>query len=1031
MDKYIAFISYRHRQPDQTVAIRLHRMLEHFRIPKDLRTEGRTRLGRVFRDEDELPLSTDLGESIRAALENSEFLIAVCTPEYPKSRWCMEELDSFIAMHGQEHVLAILAEGTPEESFPPQLLFAQDAQGRRKAVEPLAANVTAPSLRQSLKKLKTEKLRLIASMLDCPFDTLYQREKRYQQRRVLAFSGLALAVAAVFIGTLLSKNAQIRAQYEETRRNLLQVQLDESVSLTENARNDLLLGRRSDAVRTLIRALPEDSRPYDPSAEGVLTDALRVYEEQEITFSANIRQDSGIEAWALSADGGTVFTWDAYGLVRAWSASGGKLLWQTSVGSAPSSWTDLPILWSDQASGILCSSGSQLFLLSAADGEEVWCYTPKDQTIYAVLPSVSEGELVLVKEMTFQKQLLTTRLDLMSGSVLEEKAFPVPGTIWTASNHAVISPTGPAAAIACASIKDDHYAWNLLIADRNTLNLQMIPLEHAVSFDSKAVMSFTPGGLLTVAAVELDDSALSIELQVISPDSGEVLHTMTAAGSMNYMLYMEAHMACSDKYALVSCNGNLFIFPLAGSEQVRSVAMPGKVLDILKPGSKQSPYTFLCTFDNGLTSYLICDEESIILTSDLELYSFDSSVPFRTARLDPATEILTVIPDNRANELLIIRDEGPDPTDLGFTADYANPAVSPSGEKVFLSAPYTFAVLSLPENRLLDERAFDEQISYFDHSAITLFTSDEEHVLMSQWIISLSDGTAAPLSTLQGESLKTPVASAWIAAIGKAETAVMLEEFIDSEYSVQSFRLYLDGEAQDKVSAPEGYRLRKSFSNDILWRLGGNGLLLSGAVSPEEQPLPYQLLLYDTVKGQWCPLSGRIAVSSQAAAAAANTERWFALQDGNRLALYDPASEEPLWETETSFFSETVSSLWPSPDDRLLLINYGTRRIAVYRTADGQLLNDLPFEMASGYALCMQQSEDGRLYVFSSGPSAGSDSLILNAETGEMISRITGAFFVNLYTGHLYHSGVSTESSVCYPLYSLEDLLEEARKRTE
>ena len=29
MDQYIAFISYRHRQPDQAVAIRLHKMLEH------------------------------------------------------------------------------------------------------------------------------------------------------------------------------------------------------------------------------------------------------------------------------------------------------------------------------------------------------------------------------------------------------------------------------------------------------------------------------------------------------------------------------------------------------------------------------------------------------------------------------------------------------------------------------------------------------------------------------------------------------------------------------------------------------------------------------------------------------------------------------------------------------------------------------------------------------------------------------------------------------------------------------------------
>ena len=210
MDQYIAFISYRHRQPDQAVAIRLHKMLEHYNIPKNLRSNGQKRLGKVFRDEDELPLSTDLGESIRTALENSEYLIAICTPEYQKSRWCMEELNSFIAMHGRDHVVAVLAEGTPEESFPPQLLFTLDEDGSQKAIEPLAANIVAPSLGQSLKKLKTEKLRLIASMLNCSYDSLYQREKRYQQRRVLAFSGIVLSVAAVFIGMLLSKNVQIQ-----------------------------------------------------------------------------------------------------------------------------------------------------------------------------------------------------------------------------------------------------------------------------------------------------------------------------------------------------------------------------------------------------------------------------------------------------------------------------------------------------------------------------------------------------------------------------------------------------------------------------------------------------------------------------------------------------------------------------------------------------------------------------------------------------------------------------------------------------
>ena len=164
MQSYIAFISYRHQPEDQAVARKLHRLIEHFHVPKELRRDGSKRLGRVFRDEDELPLSTDLGESIHYALGHSEYLIAICTPEYQKSRWCMEELNAFIASHGRDHVLAVLAAGTPEESFPPQLLTDTDADGNIRAVEPLAANIAAPTNAKRMKRLKTEHLRLAAAM---------------------------------------------------------------------------------------------------------------------------------------------------------------------------------------------------------------------------------------------------------------------------------------------------------------------------------------------------------------------------------------------------------------------------------------------------------------------------------------------------------------------------------------------------------------------------------------------------------------------------------------------------------------------------------------------------------------------------------------------------------------------------------------------------------------------------------------------------------------------------------------------------
>ena len=80
MNEYIAFISYRHKPLDIAVAKRLHRLIERYRVPaKYAGKRGSRKLGRVFRDQDELPVSADLSASICRALDSSEFLIVVCT----------------------------------------------------------------------------------------------------------------------------------------------------------------------------------------------------------------------------------------------------------------------------------------------------------------------------------------------------------------------------------------------------------------------------------------------------------------------------------------------------------------------------------------------------------------------------------------------------------------------------------------------------------------------------------------------------------------------------------------------------------------------------------------------------------------------------------------------------------------------------------------------------------------------------------------------------------------------------------------
>src|SRR5829696_8803597 len=93
--RYRAFISY--SKKDQHHAKRLHSALETYRVPKGIEAplQRDRRLGRFFRDDDEMGASRDLGATLRDALENSENLIVICSPHAARSKWVNAEILHF------------------------------------------------------------------------------------------------------------------------------------------------------------------------------------------------------------------------------------------------------------------------------------------------------------------------------------------------------------------------------------------------------------------------------------------------------------------------------------------------------------------------------------------------------------------------------------------------------------------------------------------------------------------------------------------------------------------------------------------------------------------------------------------------------------------------------------------------------------------------------------------------------------------------------------------------------------------------
>lgn len=298
--KYAAFISYRHLPLDMAVAERLHKKIERYRVPKELRKSPEQKtLGVVFRDRDELPLSNDLTRDIYHALDNSEFLIVICTPDTPKSLWVDREIEHFLLKHDRNHILTVLAAGTPEESIPARITHIYAENGtvidRR---EPLCAFIVADQLWKVLWNLQSEFQRLVAAILHKPLDTIRQRARTYRWKVAGAVMAVITAIALGFVGMLVSKNREIRDQ-------LLQTQLNESKTLALVSQNQLDDGDRKSALESALQALPSpgNERPYYAPAETALENALYLYEWPRYKACIRMEEPSGLSKLTISDDG--------------------------------------------------------------------------------------------------------------------------------------------------------------------------------------------------------------------------------------------------------------------------------------------------------------------------------------------------------------------------------------------------------------------------------------------------------------------------------------------------------------------------------------------------------------------------------------------------------------------------------------------------------------------------------------------------------------------------------------------------------
>ena len=430
--RYNAFISYRRTPHDTLVAREVQHSLERFRLPAGIRKKsGKDRIDRIFRDQEELEITADLSGRIERALESSEYLIVICSPEYSQSPWCLHELETFLSLRGHDHVLCVLSAGEPPSVFPDALLHrmreATAEDGRKvtvdETVEPLACDYRG-SFRRAR---RTELPRLAAAMLGCSYDELVMRKERYRRRKLAAVLTAAAAAAALAISYLIWSNAQISRNYRQAQISESRLLASESLEAYENQDR---LKALSSGLQALIGDDP--SRPVTEEAQFALSKATYAYETpSQMLETWRVDLNNDIAEFFISRDGSTLVCMDQTGEFCSYDIQARKLLSQFRVteNAVPSA----PI--EGIAGQLLCYAGGEVACADYRSGETLW----REPMNYGTLGAVElspQGDLIAVAD-SYAVWVLTTDQEPYAGLLLPEKDQYITDLRWSADGSQI------------------------------------------------------------------------------------------------------------------------------------------------------------------------------------------------------------------------------------------------------------------------------------------------------------------------------------------------------------------------------------------------------------------------------------------------------------------------------------------------------------------------------------------------------------------------------------------------------------------
>ena len=450
--KYDAFISYRHIEPDLTIAKILHEMIEKFNIPKHLRTVSNDEnsindkhIFRVFRDREELS-TKDLSTMIEEAIADSENLIVICSKRTFISPWCRKEVQLFKKIHGVNNIIPVLIEGEPDESFIDELknlkatFINSENVEEEKNIELLAADIRPdevkspsfkgyeileyskdPKLNELIKKSldilkKSEIYRIVASMLNVNYGDLKLRHQERYLKRIIYTSVVASIAMLIFVVSVTT--LYLKSVTSERKANEQTSLMTLNMANEANLQGDRILGVliAQEAMKNVSPKM-EKYNKLEAQYENILNNSLIT-----LPFSNQfiLATESETEAFGISSDSKWLISSGSFNNAIIWDLDNGGIK-KTLTFEAP---VVSIALSPDSKKSYVGTANNKIFEVNMENYEIKNIFG--DANLPAVAMRVSKNNKYLI---ALRNALILDIFDIQNQKKLYSFTFPIDNTI--------------------------------------------------------------------------------------------------------------------------------------------------------------------------------------------------------------------------------------------------------------------------------------------------------------------------------------------------------------------------------------------------------------------------------------------------------------------------------------------------------------------------------------------------------------------------------------------------------------------------